>query len=53
MHLSFVNAFQQILDDSRRSEAESKGRNYNKIWVGKGSEFYNNYFKNGYKIMIL
>ena len=25
----------------------------NKIWVDKGSEFYNNSFKNGYKVMIL
>ena len=24
-----------------------------KIWVDKGSEFYNNCFKNGYKTMIL
>ena len=42
---SIVNAFQKILDDSKRKP--------NKIWVDKGSEFYNNLLKNGYKIMIL
>ena len=34
---SIVNAFQSILKDSDRKP--------NKIWVDKGSEFYNNYFK--------
>ena len=34
---SIVNAFQKILDKS--------GRKPNKIWVDKGSEFYNNSFK--------
>ena len=37
--VSIVNAFQKILDDSNRRP--------NKIWVDKGSEFYNNSFKNG------
>ena len=37
--VSIVNAFQKILDKS--------GRKPNKIWVNKGSEFYNNSFKNG------
>ena len=37
--VSMVNAFQKILDKSRRKP--------NKIWVDKGSEFYNNSFKNG------
>ena len=35
---SIVDAFQKILD-------KSKGRKPNKIWVDKGSEFYNNSFK--------
>ena len=35
--LSIVNVFQKILDDSKRKP--------NKIWVDKGSEFYNNFFK--------
>ena len=35
----FVNAFQKILNDSKRSKAEDKGRKPNKIWVDKGSEF--------------
>ena len=43
--VSIVDAFQKILDDSNRSEAKSKGRKPNKIWVDKGSEFYNNSFK--------
>ena len=37
--ISIVNAFQKILDKS--------GRKPNEIWVDKGSEFYNNSFKNG------
>ena len=45
--VSIVNAFQKILKESDRSEAKSKGRKPNKIWVDKGSEFYNNSFKNG------
>ena len=35
--VSIVDAFQKILDKSRRKP--------NKIWVNKGSEFYNNSFK--------
>ena len=35
--MSIVNAFQNILDNSKRKP--------NKIWVDKGSEFYNNSFK--------
>ena len=37
--VSIVDAFQKILDKSRRKP--------NKIWVDKGSEFFNNSFKNG------
>ena len=36
---SIVNAFQKILKESDRKP--------NKIWVDKGSEFYNSSFKNG------
>ena len=36
---SIVNAFQKILDRSQRKP--------NKIWVDKGSEFYNNSLRNG------
>ena len=43
--ISIVNAFQKMLNDSKRSKAEDKGRKPNKIWVDKGSEFYNNSFK--------
>ena len=35
--ISIANGFQKILDDSKRKP--------NKIWVDKGSEFYNNSFK--------
>ena len=35
--VSIVDAFQKILDDSNRKPS--------KIWVDKGSEFYNNSFK--------
>ena len=35
--VSIVNAFQEILDDSDRKPK--------KIWVDKGSEFYNNFLK--------
>ena len=43
--ISVVNASQEILKESDRNEAKSKGRRSNKIWVDKGSEFYNNSFK--------
>ena len=36
--VSIFNAFQKILD-------KSKGRKPNKIWVDKGNEVYNNFFK--------
>ena len=35
--ITIVNAFQSILDNS--------GRELNKIWVDRGSEFYNKSFK--------
>ena len=41
---NIVDAFQKT-DDSNSSKAKSKGRKPNKIWVDKGSEFYNNFFK--------
>ena len=37
--ISIVNAFQKILNASDKSEAQSKGRKPNKIWVDKGSKF--------------
>ena len=45
--ISIANDFQKILKESNRSEAKSKGRKPNKIWVDKGREFHNNSFKNG------
>ena len=39
--ISIVNAFQKILD--------KLGRKPNKIWVDKGSKFYNNSFKKSLK----
>ena len=38
-----VNAFQKILDDSKRRP--------NEVWVDQGSEFYNNYFKTQKKMI--
>ena len=35
--ITIANAFQKILDDSTRKP--------NKIWIDKGSEFYNSFFK--------
>ena len=43
--VSIVNAFQKKLIDSDRSEAKSKEHKPDKIWIDKGSEFYNNSFK--------
>ena len=43
--ISIVKAFQIILKQSNRKP--------NKIWVDKGSEFYNAYFKNVCETMIL
>ena len=40
---SVVNAFKKIISEG--SEAKSKGRKPNKIWVDQVSEFYNNPFK--------
>ena len=37
--VSIVNAFQNFLKESARKP--------HKIWVDKGSEFYNSHFKNG------
>ena len=42
---SIFNAFQKILKESNRRKAQDKGRRPNKLWVDKGSEFYNNSFK--------
>ena len=39
--------YQIILD---RSQAKSKGRKSNKIWVDKGSEVYNSSFKKWLKV---
>ena len=43
--VTIVSAFQKMLNDSMRSEAKSNRRKPNKIWVEKGSEFYNSFFK--------
>ena len=42
--VTITNAFQKILDDSNRRQSQSKGRKPNKIWVDKGSKFYNSSF---------
>ena len=43
--ISVVNTCQKIMKEFDRSEAKSKGHKPNKIWVDKGSKFYNNSFK--------
>ena len=43
--ISIVNAFEKILDKLKRRQSQSEGRKPNKIWVDKGSEFYNSSFK--------
>ena len=40
--ISIVNGFQKIIDDSKRRP--------NKIWIDKGSEFYNSSFKKWIKV---
>ena len=41
--IAMVNLFEKVLD---KSDCKS-----NKIWFDQGSEFYNKFLKNGYKIM--
>ena len=44
--ITITNAFQKILDGSNRCrQSQSEGCKPNKIWVDKGSEFYNNFLK--------
>ena len=43
--VTIVNGFQRILDSLKSSEAKSKERKPNKIWVDQVSEFYNRFFK--------
>ena len=45
--VSIANAFQKTLKESHRRQGQSKRRKPNKNWVDKGTEFYNNSFKNG------
>ena len=42
---TITNAFQKILKESNSREAKCKGCKPNKIWVDKGSEFYNRSMK--------
>ena len=45
--ITITNAFQKILKESKeRRQIQSKGLKPKKIWVDKGSEFYNSSFKN-------
>ena len=43
--ITVTNAFQKKLDKSGCCVAKSKGRKTNKIWVDRGSEFYNRSIK--------
>ena len=40
-----TNAFQKILKESNRRQSQSEGCKPNKIWIDKGSEFYNSSMK--------
>ena len=46
--ISIVKAFQSILKQSNRCAKDTSAQHVkpNKIWVDKGSQFYNAYFKN-------
>ena len=48
--ITIAHAFQKMLANSKSSEAKSKGRKPNKIWVYKSGEFYNNLSKRFLKI---
>ena len=43
--ITITNAFQKILKESNRRRAKSECHKPNKIWVDKGSEFYNSSVK--------
>ena len=43
--ITTINIYQQILYKSGSRVAKSEGHNTNKIWVDKGSEFYNRSMK--------
>ena len=43
--ITISNAFQKFLKESNQRETNSKGHKPNKIWVDKGSEFYNRSMK--------
>ena len=43
--ITITNAFQKILDESNGRVAKPKARKPYKIWVDKGSEFYNRSMK--------
>ena len=43
--LQLLMLFKNFLKESNRRKAKSKGRKPNKIWVDKGSEFYNKSMK--------
>ena len=43
--ITIINTFQKILDESNHHVAKLEGRKANKIWVDKGSEFYNRSMK--------
>ena len=43
--ITFASAFQKVLKESNKRQSQSEGRKPNKIWVSKGSEFYNSSVK--------
>ena len=43
--IKIINPFQKILGESQHHVAKLEGRKANKIWLDKGSEFYNRSMK--------
>ena len=43
--ITITDAFQKVLDESKRRKAKSKGCKPNKIWVDEGSKFYSRSMK--------
>ena len=43
--ITIINVFQKVFDESNRRETKSKARKPNKIWLVKGSEFFNRSLK--------
>ena len=43
--ITITNSFIKILKESKKMRSQSKGSKPNKIWIDKGSAFYNSFFQ--------